>query len=225
MKLILGSPPDIHYIVREYKITSGIIGRQRRLILTADYLEYENIDLGGNKFTRFNKNDITDFRYGKGDIVWYKYIIGQEFSVTLRDENDRELRIVLENYFNLHKGYKELYTDIVNDIWTFYHSDVVDRLIDRFHAKQEFMIQGIKILPGGVQLKEESSILPWERVRMNEYNTYFTIYDDDNPVTHSRINFNEYGTETLWCTLRTIAKENKERAAQELVSNGVKPSW
>jgi hypothetical protein len=204
--------------VREYKITSGIIGRQRRLILAADYVEYENIDLEGNKFTRLDKADIKDFRYGTGDIMWYKYVIGEEFSVTLKDQQNHELRIVLENYFNLHKGFKELYTDIVNDIWSLYHSEVVDALVERFHTNEEISIQDISIQPKGVKLKEET-LLPWERVRVNEYNKYFTIYDDDNPVIHSRINFNEYGTETLWCTLRTILKEKKEKAAQEIVSS------
>lgn len=203
--------------MREYKLPSGIIGRHRRLVLATEYVEFENLESGGT-LTRWNKNDIVDFRYGTGDIHWYKYVIGKEYSVTLKDAAGHQLKILLENFFNLHKGVKELYTDIVNEIWTLYHNDVCERLVERFHKKEEINIQGIKLLPKGVQLKD-NTVLPWERVGVNEYNTYFTVYDDDNPVIHSRINFNEFGTETLWCTLRTLLKEQREKAAKELLNS------
>lgn len=200
--------------MREYKIPTGIFGRHRRLVLTAEYVEFES--LHGGRSTRFNKNDIIDFKYGTGAIHWYKYVIGKEYAVTLKDAAGRQLKIVLENLFNIHKGFKELYTDIVNDVWTLYHNDLVERIVESFHAKEEVRIQGIKLLPKGVQLRDDT-FLPWDRVGVNEYNTYFTVYDDDNPVVHSRINFNEFGTETLWCTLRTLLKEHREKAARELL--------
>lgn len=202
--------------MREYKIPTGIIGRHRRLVLTAEYVEFESLNPAG-KSARFKKNDIVDFKYGTDDIHWYKYIIGKEYAVTLQDAAGHQLKIVLENFFNFHKGFQELYTDIVNDIWTLYHNDLVERIVGRFHAKEEIKIQGIKLLPKGVQLRDDT-FLPWDRVGVNEYNTYFTVYDDDNPVIHSRINFNEFGTETLWCTLRTLLKEHREKASRELLN-------
>jgi hypothetical protein len=50
--------------VKEYLITSGFLGRQRKLILREDYLDWENKDLKGSEFTRLNKSDILDFKHG-----------------------------------------------------------------------------------------------------------------------------------------------------------------
>jgi hypothetical protein len=200
--------------VKEYRITSGFLDRQRRLILAEDYLEWENKDLKGEEFTRLNKADVADFKHGMDWVVWYKITVGRQFSITFKDTKNRELKILFDSYFGLHKENNQLYSDIVDDIWKFYHSDIVDAYLDKFYNKGELEIRGIKINNIGIQLTGQNSILSWDKVDIKEYYSYFAVYHRDNPDVHSRVSYNKYGTETLWSTLRTILKEKGMNASQ-----------
>ena len=200
--------------MKEYNITSGFLDRQRKLILAEDYLEWENGDLLGKRFTRLNKPDISDFKHGMDWIVWYKFTVGRQFTITFKDRRNNEVRICFDSYFGLHKENNQLYSDIIDDIWALYHSGIVDTYLDKFCANEEFEIQGIRLNKSGIQLRGGASILSWDKVRMKEYHSYFVVYFRDNPEIHSRVSYNEYGTEVLWSMLKTILKERETNASQ-----------
>ena len=79
--------------VKEYLITSGFLDRQRKLILTEDYLEWENGDLKGKEFTRLSKSEIVDFKHGINWIVWFEFTIGRRYSITFKDKRNKEIKI------------------------------------------------------------------------------------------------------------------------------------
>lgn len=202
---------DLIDIVKEHKITSGFLERERKLILAENYLEYETGDLKGSRFTRLNKSDIADFKHGMDWIVWYRFTVGRQFSVSFKDKNNKELRILFDSYFGLHKQNEQLYADIVEDIWQYYHSDIVNTFLDKFRNSEAFEIQGIKINKDGVKLRGDNLLLTWPKVSIKEYYRYFAVYNKENPEMHSRISYNEYGTETLWGVLKAILKEENTK--------------
>jgi len=189
--------------VNQYLLKSGLLDRQRKLILTADYLEFENKDLKGHEFTRLDKADIADFKHGMDWLVWYKFTVGQQFSITFKDKRNKELRIVFKTYFGS-KEYYQMYSDIVDDIWNYYHREIVNHYLDKFYNSDELVLQGLKINQQGIQLRGQNSTLPWERISMKEYVRYFAIYDRENPEVHSRVSYNEYETEILWGMTKSI---------------------
>jgi hypothetical protein len=193
--------------VKQYEITSGFLERKRKLVLANEYIEFENGDFKGHEFTKLNKDNIADFKHGVDWIVWYEFTVGRLFSVTFRDNQNKELKISFNSYFRLHPQNDQLYSDIVDDVWKYYHSDIVYAFLEKIYNGEELLLQGLKISNGGIQLRGHESKLPWEKVAIKDYSGYFAIFDKNNPASNSTISYNEYGTETLWSAVRTILNE------------------
>ena len=196
--------------MKEYVIKSGIFDRERKLVLTEDYLEWENKDLKGSEFTRLNKSDYLDFRHGMDWIVWHKFTVGRKFSIAFRDKKDRELKIQFNSYFGQRNENDQKYSDIVSDIWNVFHSTVVDRFLDGFYNDGQEEVQGITLKKDGIELRGVEGLIPWDKVATKDYHGYFAIVHRDNPAIYARLNYNEYGTETAWSAIRTILREKVE---------------
>lgn len=201
--------------MKEYLITSGFLDRQRKLILTEDYLEWENGNLKGQEFTRLDKSDIVDFKHGTEGIVWYKFTVGRQFSITIKDNNNKEVKILFQSYFGLGKDAHQIYAEIIDDIWRLYHSSIVETFLQTFYDQGEIEIQGVTLKNEGIKLRDKMGLIPWDKVSTKDYYTYFAIYNTDNPDIHSRVSYNEYGTETLWSAIKSILKEKTKNTSQE----------
>ncbi len=143
-------------------------------------------------------------------IVWYKFTVGRQFSITFKDQSNKELKIQFKSFFGLHKENYQKYSDIIDNIWRLYHSNIVDSFLDSFYNHGETEIQGIKLKNEGIELREQKEMIPWEKVATKDYYKYFAIYHEDNSAIHSRVSHNEYGTETLWSAIRTILKDKTD---------------
>ena len=195
--------------MKKYNIKSGFFERERTLILAENYVEYESRNPKGTKLTRLNKSDIADFRHGMDWIVWYRFTAGRQFSISFKDKANRELRILFNSHFGLHRQNDQLYADIVDDIWRYYHADIVDGFLQKFYSNVTLVLQGITLMKEGVQLRGKHSVLPWDKVSIKEYYGYFAIYNKENAEVHSRVSYNEYETESLWGVLQAILKKEK----------------
>src|SRR5690606_15019028 len=192
--------------MKEYLITSGFLDRPRKLKLAEDYLEWEDRDLKGSEFTRLYKSEIVDFKHGRSSIVWYRFQVGKRYSIVFKNSESRELKIVFSSFFGSRKENEQKYADIVSDIWTLYHSKIVDEHLARYHSEGAIELQAIKVKEDGIELRGQTGSVPWEKVGVKDYSTYFSIFNKDNALIHSRVLYNEYGTETLWSVIRAILK-------------------
>ena len=98
-------------------------------------MDWENGDLKGKEFARINKSDYADFKHGMDWIVWYRFTVGREYSITFKDTKNKELRILFHSYFGLNNENHQKYSAIINDVWSLYHSDIVNNLLDLFYNK------------------------------------------------------------------------------------------
>lgn len=195
--------------MKQYELKSGILDRQRKLFLSEDFVEFENRDLKGHEFTRLNKADIVDFKHAMDWLVWYKFTVGRKFSITFKDRKNNELRIVFKSYLGANSHYSQIYSEVVDFIWQYYHQDIVNKHLDKYYNSEELTVQGITIDHNGIELPNVRKHLSWNDVGIKEYYKYFAIYHKDNPQTHFRVSYNEYETETLWSILKTILKEKE----------------
>ena len=161
----------------------------------------------GEEFTRLDKADILDFKHGMDWIVWYKFTVGQRFTIAVKDKRSKEVKFSFDNYFGLNKSKNQLYLNIVDDIWNFYYNDVVNMYLDKFYTNGELEIRGTTLGDKGIQLKGRTSFISWDQVRIKEYSRYFAVYNSTFPDEHSTVSHNEYGSETLWSVLKTILKK------------------
>ena len=174
--------------------------RTRALILKKDCIEWESGDIKGSEFEKLQGSDIVDFKHGASWIVWYEFAVGKRYSLAIKGENS-ELRIQFTSMFGMHKEYFQVYSDIVEDIWKFYYSDVVNRHANTLEQDGEITLGGIKLNVDGIELND-GRLLAWNECAIKEYNEYFAIYDKCNPLRYHTARYNEYGTEALWSVAR-----------------------
>lgn len=200
--------------VKEYLLKPGFLDRTRKLVLTEKYLDWENRDLKGKEFSRINKFDYADFKHGMDWIVWYKFTVGRDYSITFKDTTNKELRIRFRSYFGLNNENHQKYCEIINDVWILYHSNVVNNLLDKFYNIGQVDVQGLKLKSEGIELRERMGLIPWAKVATKDYYRYFAIFHQGDPAMHSRVSYNEFGTETLWSMIRIILKEKEMNSSR-----------
>lgn len=183
--------------MKQYDIIPGLLSKQQKLIITDQYIRFEGKDLKEDSKTLY-KDDIADFKHGMDLIIWYRFTVGQHFLITLKDKRDREWRISFRNYFGIHKHLFNAYAAMVDDIWKYYYQDIVNTYIEKLNHNEALRLKGLKLTGKGIELGKEKPFLPWPNARIREYDSYFAIYDKDQPDLHTRISYNEYETESLW---------------------------
>ena len=191
--------------MKQYELTAGIFDRRRKLILTPEYLEFEKSDAVGQEFTRINKADVVDFKHGMDWIRWYKFTVGRQFTITFKDNKNKELKLTFKSYFSRSNHFNQLYADVVEDIWAYYQNDIVATYLDRYHTHEPLTLQGLTLTQSGIKIAQD--IIPWKDVGIKEYYGYFALFHKSNPTLHATISYNEYETETLWSLVKTILEE------------------
>jgi hypothetical protein len=193
--------------LNQYELQNGLFDRKRILIIAPDYVEFENGNLKGKEFTRFNKDEIVDIKHDMDWIVWYEFTVGRKFTITFKNKFNKELKVVFKSYFSLKRQYNQPYADIVNDIWNYYLTDIANLYLDKYYNNEELFLQGLKISPSGVTFADGSITLGWDELSYKEYFGYFAVYKTINPEINSRIDFNKWHSEILFCLIRTIVSD------------------
>lgn len=189
----------------------------RKLVFNQNFLKFENNDFAENLNTVFQKDEIKDFRYG---IRWIKFELtyGREYQIFIRNKEDNILKITFKSYLGrkrdiLHKQYAE----IVDGLWDYYFSDIINELINRYNDGKEFTIGDVHFTKENISLNisgifnQKRVSIPWENVRTKNYYTYFSIYSVENPQDLNRgYNYHQdWNVSVLYSVVRTILK-NKE---------------
>lgn len=164
----------------------------RPLHLHPEFIMFEDKDLVNNKFTRFKTSEIKEFRYG---IKWYRYhfVFGREYQIYVRNHSNEVLKINFNSYFGIKKyEYYELYASIINSIWDLYFKNYVYTMLKEFDTGESFYVGDVNINPEGVIIlvsklfKQEKKLIPWQDVRIKKYQTYISVYSNQNPMDFNR---------------------------------------
>jgi hypothetical protein len=193
--------------LKEYELRAGLFDRPRKLILSKDFIEFENKNLKTDLFTRIVKADIVDFKRGLERIIWYEFSVGYEYSFSLLDKHNKTLDIKFKSYFGLQSNYGQFYSEITNLIWEYYFTDLMNQDIDKIYSNNDIEFNKIKIGLEGIEFTDTKEIIDWRNLDHKEYFGYFAIHKTDNSKIHRTFNFNEWNSERLYCLIRTIKKD------------------
>lgn len=166
--------------------------RSRELIIHPNFISFENKDLISDCFTRFNKNDLSAFRFG---IEWIKgavFTIGRNYQIFIRDKSDEVLKINFQSIYGINKAdCNQVFSTITDTLWKYYFDAMANDLIDKFLDGQEFAIGDVYITKrhlvikvSGV-LKGDRKEISWKQLKTKSYSTYFALYSKEDP---SRVN-------------------------------------
>lgn len=192
-------------------------GKQRRLIFNEKNFKFEDKDFGNNLFTVFNKEEITDYRFG---VRWIRFELtyGREYQIFVRNKENKIIKISFKSYFGRRKNLlHKLYSEILNELWNYYFIDIIDQFINKHLNDEEFSIGDVLFTKDTIELNvsgifnQKKVAIPWDKIRTKAYYSYFSIYSVDNPSDINRgYSYKEdWNTNVLHSVLRTLLKQKK----------------
>ena len=200
---------------KQFIIRRGITDNcERQLIINEDFLKFENKDLVNHEFTTFLKEDIAEYSYG---VKWmrYKFVFGREYVISVRNHNNQIIKINFKTYFvRKKKVYHKLCNDILITLWDCHFDKITNDFIKKQEAGDEFNIgevtfnkEGLVIISNS-SLKQKSEFISWEKVRIKNYATYFSIYNQDDAMNINRgySYLNDWNTAVLHSVTKTLLK-------------------
>lgn len=190
-------------------------GKLRRLVFNENHFKFEDKDFGNNLFTIFDKEEITDYRFG---IRWisFEFTYGREYQIFVRNKENKIIKISFKSYFGRKKNeLHKLYSEILSELWNYYFEDIIDNFISKQNNQEEFSIGDVLFRKDNIELNisgvfnQKKVVIPWDKIRTRAYHTYFSIYSIDNPSEINRgYNYKEdWNTNILHNVLRTLLKQ------------------
>ncbi|MCC9137192.1 hypothetical protein ACFSKU_04275 [Pontibacter silvestris] len=192
--------------VLEYRLSTGLLGRKRTLRLAPDYLEYENREPG--QFTKISKSDIIDVKNEMSWILWYRFYVGCSFSIDIKTKENGIIKVKFTSYFGQNRTYIETYASIVDLMWQHYLNDIVNSYLQKFFTTYDIELRGVRLTGEGVYLSANDKAIVWREVALKEYEDYFAIYSQPDPLINKRILFNQWESDILFSLLQSLTQSN-----------------
>lgn len=184
-----------------FTIKSGFFSKSKKLILNEKFLSFGDI--------KIEKKNIIAYRYG---IRWIQLDItfGREYVIFIQDKNSDILKINFISFFgrNIHENHK-LYAKLVDHLWDYYFQDIIKAYLKQHEEGQIFKIGNISFSPDGISIIRgliKKHFIPWNKVRTNNYQTYFAIHSTDDPagINIAASYLDDWNTSVLYSVLRNI---------------------
>lgn len=177
--------------------------------LAPSYIEYENRSLLSDAFARIEKSEVADIKHEMDFIIWYRFYVGCEFKIDIKTKGDGVVKIVFRSYFSKNEEYTKAYAAIVDVLWNYYLSHIVDEWKAQFSAGYRVEFNGVMLVEQGVYLLKSKCLIQWEEIEVKEYQNYYTIYDRNRPENNRLLRYNEWGSEVLFSLIKVLSEGKK----------------
>jgi len=203
--------------VNLYIKTGLFYSDKQQLTISNDFIQYQHSG-GLDSFTRLLKDEIAGYRYGIKWIRGYKFYIGRNYKIFIRNTENRVIQIDFLSLYGIKKKeFNKLYVDILDAIWKMQFQRIAKNFLDKFNSGQSIEILKVIISREGIYIpvsnlfKEQLKVIPWEKVGTSNYRTYFNIHSkEDKAGVHKNFNYLEdWNTAVLYYVVRTILLEKK----------------
>ncbi len=139
-------------------------------------------------------------------IIWYRFYVGCEFKIDIKTKDNSVVRIGFKSYFSDNAAYTKAYATIVDVLWQYYLSSIVDKWKVQFLAGQRIEMNGVLLIEQGVYLLKTKSLIQWEQVEVKEYENYYTVYNRSLPESNRLIRYSEWGSEVLFSLIKILSQ-------------------
>ena len=133
--------------------------------------------------------NICAFRYGVSLTRGYVFVIGRQYFIEIKDLQNKIFKIKLKSLYGIKREtYYKKWSDIFNQLWRNYFSDVLNYYTELYNIHQIFELAGVKFLSEGISWDNKNKLL-WEEIALSNYRTYFMIHHIQNPNQNKSISF------------------------------------
>lgn len=154
--------------------------------------------------------NISAFRFGIKDLYGYKFVFGRQYFIETRDFNNKIHKIRLNSYYGIkRKTYYKAWAELLQYLWDFYLVNQLSYYTELYNIQQMFELAGVAFHADGISWDKKNKLL-WNEIAVKSYQTYFMIYDIDNPKKYKCCVFSiDWNAVVLQSLLKDIVKEQK----------------
>ena len=156
--------------------------RQRQLVISAEYVSFDDQDRASAPPTRFEKATIQAVRCGVKAIRGYRFRIGRIYCIDVQDNKGQVIRIRLKSLYRVRvKQLEEKYVTIINALFQHHFDDIAAQYFRRFRRNEEVELLGVNLNRHGVLFDPRIGRVSWEYLRTKRYWHYFTLFSEETP--------------------------------------------
>lgn len=186
----------------ELTIKPTVLEKPCHLIIDPAYLEFDYY----NPPFRFEKDEITAFRYGVKWIRGYQFVIGRVYIVEIQSADKRIIKIKLKSLYGINKGilYQKFVT-IVNALADKYFDDISRAYLEKFDRNEPIKVEDVLFNTEGISWSKNMQIVKWDDVGTRVYQTYYSIFSKSNPSIYKTFEYlSDWNTEVVYGVSRSI---------------------
>lgn len=138
----------------------------------------------GKLVNSINKEDVKDIRYGVSWIRGIDFTIGRIYCIDVGNKDGEFVKIRLRSLYGVNKvKLGDKYHKILDLIYDFYISDVVDIYLHQIETGSTVELAGITFTNKGLNLKPHKSdgFISWEDINARAYSYYYTMASKPKP--------------------------------------------
>lgn len=189
-----------------------IDNKSRELIIHPKFIRFEAGN-SSNPYIKFDKSSISEYRFGLRWISGYKFTIGREYQIFIKDNTGQVLKIHFKSFYGIRKiDCHNLYSGILGSLWKYYFQDIANNFVEQFWNNIEFTICGVTFFNENLKINKNGILtndlleITWDKVRTRDYQTYFVIYSADDPAKENKSfsYMDDWNTDILHSVTRTI---------------------
>ena len=200
----MSAPPE----TLELTLKSSIFDRPRKLIIHADYLEFDDNDKAGAPPTRFLKKEIEAVRFGIKFIHGYRFYIGRTYIVDIRNKDGKIIKLRLKSLYRVRlKKLDAKYIQVINTLFQYYFDDITRKYIKQWQDLQPCELLGVSIDTEGVLFDEKVGRVSWNFLGTKRYWRYCTLYSETDPHQFKAFEYlTHWNAAVMFSLIETILK-------------------
>jgi hypothetical protein len=188
----------------ELTIKSSILDKHRHLIIDPGYLEFDDYEPP----TRFEKDEITAFRYGVKWIRGYQFVIGRIYVIDILSSDKKIIKIRLKSLYGVNKSIlHQKFVTIVNALADNYFDDISRSYLEKFDRNESIKVEDVFFNAEGISWNNNMPIIKWDDIGTKAYQTYYSIFSKSNPSNYKTFQYlSDWNTGVIYIVSRSILK-------------------
>ncbi|TGD57179.1 hypothetical protein [Flavobacterium humi] len=192
---------------------------QGKLSINSEHILFKKKNLFKNNSIQFDKSEIKEYKLGIKWIRGYKFTIGRDYQIFIRNQKGKTLKISLKSFYGINPNSSHAkYIAITNALWEYHFGEIASVLFKKFKDNEEFTINNVRFTSENITietnsfLKRKKVVIDWKAVQTKDYNTYFAIFSQKNPADINQCFSykDDWNTFILYSVVRTILKNNEK---------------
>ncbi|QKJ30204.1 hypothetical protein HQ865_10660 [Mucilaginibacter mali] len=198
----------------------NLLSRQGKIYCFADDCLIVSTDAYPDAKMVIPREKVLSLRFGVKWIKGLYFPIGRHFNIELKLDNNEIIPLKFSSYYGIKKDlYTDKFGELINAVWAnLFQPDLLD-IAERFKKREALFISGVEFNHQGV-CWNDNELIPWDKVQLSNYKTYFAIRHADNALFNKSLRFStDWDSYMLQQVIKNILEQRAKHADQKYSVN------